>query len=156
MNFSDDDFLDEEEDEIAAAEPHYSSLSEFVTEFFSPMCSYRLSPAPGRGLRWDPRWWRWPQVRVRLDYLWKTWEAAYADQSAQAMADWWLRIFDPTVRILLDGENGPLNSYREDMDDEFGEEDIPSLYCLPWDERNSNVEDTNEFPVISEDYSTDF
>lgn len=144
LDFDDDFDTDSDipqDDDSEDLDPVYATLSDYVTEFFAPMCSYRLSISAGRGLRWDPHWYRWPQVRIRLDYLWKTWEIAYSSRSPQDMADWWLHIFDPTVRVLLDGENGPLNSYNEAAADYIDDDIVPILPCESWDGTIPSQED---------------
>lgn len=45
------------------------------------------------GVMWCPQWWRHPEVVVRLDALWRAWEAARVEGGA-GMAMWWDMHFD--------------------------------------------------------------
>lgn len=77
------------------------------------LSSRKFSASPGKGLRWDPQWWSYPEVADRLTSLWKAWEGArWGDSSA--MSAWWIHHFDPHMRVILDGEVGPFHKYDAD------------------------------------------
>ena len=44
--------------EDVAPEPVFADVEEFVTLYFSQVINRQVSNSPGRGLSWDPRWWR--------------------------------------------------------------------------------------------------
>ena len=54
----------------------------------------------GQTQRWCASWWAHAEAIVRLEALWRTWEAAAASDNGAATAEW--------LRIYLDPLNGPL------------------------------------------------
>lgn len=102
-------------DEEEGPEPQYANVTEFVEGFLRNVVERKLSQATGKGLRWDPRWRRHPEVVLRLDALWKAFEGAVASEEPSAMSKWWIYDFDPHMRVLLDGETGPM-SHDHDSD----------------------------------------
>ncbi|MDN5760494.1 MAG: DUF4913 domain-containing protein, partial [Tomitella sp.] len=77
------------------------------------LAARKYSNQPGKGLRWDPEWWRYPEVAARLESLWRAWEVAYAEGGG-AMSKWWVYDFDAHMRVILDGETGPFHLYDAD------------------------------------------
>lgn len=96
-------------DDEGKPEPQYANVNEFVEGFLRNVLERKLSSSTGKGLRWDPRWRRHPEVVLRLDALWKAFEGAAADKDPAAMSNWWIHHFDPHMRMILDGETGPMS-----------------------------------------------
>jgi hypothetical protein len=61
----------------------------------------------GHGARWCPKWWDHPEVRGRLEVLWREWEAAFGTDT---LAAWWLE-FDLHWATLT-GEDGPFGDCK--------------------------------------------
>lgn len=90
-----------------ARKTHYRGVEEWVEQWFAPCVAVRLT-GDGRGLTWCARWWAHDAVAVRLHALWMAWEAARRDSDTAAMSSWWTRHADPHLRVILDGETGPM------------------------------------------------
>jgi hypothetical protein len=98
----------ENADELPA--PAFSRLQDFVETYFCVVINRKIDPQPGHGLAWDARWWRHQEVVSRLTALWWAFEDARATADDPAsMSNWWIRHCDPHLRVLLDGENGPMS-----------------------------------------------
>lgn len=103
----------EDADEIPA--PAFTRVQDFVERYLCEVVNRKIDPKPGHGLSWDPRWWRHQEVVSRLTALWWAFEdARAAPDDPAAMSNWWLRHCDPTLRVLLDGETGPMSGADED------------------------------------------
>lgn len=121
----DDGAEDEPEVESAAPEPapenekiepRYRNADEFVEHFLRNAVERRVNTANNSSLRWDPRWRRHPEVVLRLDALWKAFEGAVASTDPGAMSKWWIYDFDPHMRVILEGESGPMsNEHDQDI-----------------------------------------
>lgn len=83
-------------------------MSEWFARWFAPTVSRKLSGAPERGLIWCPQWWRHKEVAVRVDDLYHAFLAAEASEDGAARSLWWIHHVDPHLRVLLDGESGPM------------------------------------------------
>lgn len=106
------DSEDETEEEV---EPAFSSAAEWVRKWLAQVLSSRkFSPQPGKGLRWDPEWWQYPEVRSRFESLWRSWEEARAEGSGSAMSRWWVHEFDAHMQVILNGDTGPFHLYDPD------------------------------------------
>lgn len=66
---------------------------------------------PGREICWCERWWDHPEAVLRLDALWRTWEAAALDP-VRGVADWLRDYLDPGLSVLLSAA-GPFGGCRE-------------------------------------------
>lgn len=91
-------------------EPAFARLEDFVEHYLCEVVNRKIDPQPGHGLAWDPRWWQHQEVVCRLSALWGAFEVARvsADDPA-AMSNWWIRHCDPHLRVLLDGQDGPMS-----------------------------------------------
>ena len=83
----------------------FSDHVEFVELWLAPTIARRLTGS--KGLNWCPQWWRHREVSIRLYVLWRAWETART-QDDSAMANWWVNHADPHLRVILDGESGPM------------------------------------------------
>ena len=96
--------------EPAAEEPaeetpqlYYSSLPEFMREFFAPMFPRDVTNTPG--LTWCPKWWLHPEAAYRLDSLWRSWENMRLD-AALGTSSWIREHLDHHLPLLL-SDSGP-------------------------------------------------
>ncbi|MGV9948801.1 DUF4913 domain-containing protein [Rhodococcus aetherivorans] len=101
------------EPEQEKKEPRYANVVEFVHGFFLPVIRRRISDNDG-GLSWDPRWWAYPEVIARLTALHQAWEEARASDSMSAMSSWWIQHLEPHLRVILDGDTGPMANAKAD------------------------------------------
>lgn len=90
-----------------ARRQEFDDLDAWVRGWFAPCVSLRLT-GEGRGLTWCSVWWEHTAVGVRLHALWQAWEAALAGSDDAAMARWWVQLADPMLRIVCNGETGPM------------------------------------------------
>lgn len=103
-----DDAADE-----ALIEPAFGNVVEFVEGYFVPVIRRRISDNDG-GLSWDPRWWAYPEVVARLTALHQAWEEARVSDSGMAMSSWWVQHLEPHLRVILDGDTGPMANAKSD------------------------------------------
>jgi hypothetical protein len=85
-----------------AEELFYTSVEEWVSEYFAPMFARSL----GGEHRWCSRWWDHAEAISRLEALWRSWETLRLDP-ALGMAVWLRDHLDHQLPILL-GSRGPL------------------------------------------------
>lgn len=107
------------EDEPAAKakdpiEPLYANVFGWVDGFFAQVIRRRINPEAGQGLSWDERWWLYPEVVGRLTSLHYAWEEARADDKPSAMSSWWIHHLEPHIRIIFDGQTGPMALAKPD------------------------------------------
>lgn len=110
------DAAEEYEDEADApttTAPKFKNVVEFVEGYFVPVIRRRISDNDG-GLSWDPRWWAYPEVVARLTALHQAWEEARASDSMSAMSAWWIQHLEPHLRVILDGDTGPMANAKAD------------------------------------------
>ncbi|WP_206499182.1 DUF4913 domain-containing protein [Rhodococcus sp. KRD175] len=101
--------IGEDADELPA--PAFLRLEDFVEKYLSHVINRKIDDKPGRGLSWDRRWWQHQEVVSRLRALWWAFEEARSSpDDPAAMSSWWLRHCDPQMRVLLDGESGPMSN----------------------------------------------
>jgi hypothetical protein len=55
---------------------------------------------PGQQIRWCARWWDHPEAVLRLDAMWRTWEAAALDP-VRGIAVWIRDYLDPNLAVLF-------------------------------------------------------
>ena len=84
----------------------FASAEDWVRQWLAPTIARKLDGA-GKGLTWCPMWWRHREVAMRLYALWRAWEASRTGDD-RAMASWWVHHCDPQLRVILDGESGPM------------------------------------------------
>ncbi|MFL1596103.1 DUF4913 domain-containing protein [Rhodococcus ruber] len=113
--YEDEDDLedDQDEDKPEKKEPKFTNVVEFVEGYFVPVIRRRISDNDG-GLSWDPRWWAYPEVVARLTALHQAWEEARASDSMSAMSSWWIQHLEPHLRVILDGDTGPMANAKAD------------------------------------------
>lgn len=89
-------------------EPQYTDVVGWVEGWFLPIIRRKVTDTAGSGQSWDARWWAYPEVVARLIALHYAWEEARASDQMSAMSSWWIHHLEPHLRIILDGENGPM------------------------------------------------
>ncbi|NGP05752.1 DUF4913 domain-containing protein [Rhodococcus sp. 14C212] len=107
------DEFEDDTPEKARSEPKFANVVEFVQGFFLPVIRRRISDNDG-GLSWDPRWWAYPEVVARLTALHQAWEEARVSDSASAMSSWWIQHLEPHLRVILDGDTGPMANAKSE------------------------------------------
>ena len=90
-------------------EPFYGSLVEFVEEFFVVAFARTLG---GQTAAWCTHWWDHTEAILRLEALWRTFEAARLEPVA-GMANWLGGQLDRHLPVLLSG-TGPFGQCRPD------------------------------------------
>ncbi|MFB9703069.1 DUF4913 domain-containing protein [Rhodococcus aetherivorans] len=63
---------------------------------------------------WNPRRWAYPEVVARLTALHHAWEEARVSDSGSAMSSWWMQHLEPHLRVILDGDTGPMANATSD------------------------------------------
>lgn len=66
-------------------------------------------------------------MAVRLYHVWRAWEKAVRSGDDHAMSAWWSYDCDPAVRVLSDGEVGPMHACSPTT-----HRDVPTLPCDPF------------------------
>ncbi|MBM9838624.1 DUF4913 domain-containing protein [Rhodococcus hoagii] len=117
---------DSEDDEEETVEPRYANVFEWVDHFFIKVIRRRINPDAGKGLAWDQRWWMYPEVVGRLKALHQAWEKARADKDPAAMSNWWIHHLDAHLRVILDGDTGPM-SHAPTMHPSMGSTLVPDV-----------------------------
>ena len=117
---------DGEDDEEETIEPRYANVFEWVDCFFIKVIRRRINPDAGKGLAWDQRWWMYPEVVGRLKALHQAWEKARADKDPAAMSNWWIHHLDAHLRVILDGDTGPM-SHAPTMHPSMGSAAVPDI-----------------------------
>jgi hypothetical protein len=80
----------------AAVTPAFSTLEDWVTSFFLPTFRRQF----GGELRWCTRWHDHPEALLRLEALWRSWEALRLDPTL-GIATWLTNYADPQLAALL-------------------------------------------------------
>lgn len=100
---------------VSAPTPLYSTLDDWVGEYFSPTFGRPI----GGEIRWCPRWREHAEAIGRLEALWRSWESLRLDP-ALGMAIWLTNYLDPQLAALL-GRAGPFSQCSLDRHDAQGQ-----------------------------------
>ncbi|MGC8628531.1 MAG: DUF4913 domain-containing protein [Acidimicrobiales bacterium] len=84
-----------------APKPRFANVVGFVERYLAPVATTRL----GGAAVWCPYWWEHPGAVLRLEALWRSWEALRLQPGG--MSTWWTGHYDPHMRVLLDADRGP-------------------------------------------------
>ena len=95
-------------------EAQFQDVFAFVEQLLAPVIQRKINTRAGGDLAWDPEWWHYPEVVVRLQALHRAWEAAYDSDDMSAMSQWWLHHCDPHMDRILNGSSGPFHKYNPD------------------------------------------
>jgi hypothetical protein len=90
-----------------AAEPVYTAVEDWVTDYFLPMFRRTL----GGEYRWCGHWWRHGEAVSRLTALWHAWEVLRL-QPGTGIATWYRDHLDHQLPILM-GARGPFYQCTE-------------------------------------------
>jgi hypothetical protein len=75
--------------------PQFPDLESWVNGFFVITFA-----RPRSQIRWCPKWWDHPEAVLRLDAMWRAWEAAALDP-VRGMPAWIRDDLDPNLRTLF-------------------------------------------------------
>lgn len=100
--------LEDDAPEEAEPETVYPNVGAWVTQWLLPTYSRPLDDASR--FRWDPQWWRYPEVVMRLEPLWISWEKMRLE-GGPAMVVFYRDYLDPMMRVILDPD-GPFHTYN--------------------------------------------
>lgn len=92
----------------AVPETSYPDFHTWVGEWLVPVVRRPLKASA----LWCPQWWRHPEAVLRLDALWRAWEASRAE-GGTAMSYWWVMHFDSQFSALSDATRGPFASCKD-------------------------------------------
>lgn len=113
--------MDEIEEQAEEFVPFYSSVDEWVEEWLLPSYSRPLDdPAV---FRWDPQWWRYAEVVMRLEACWASWEKLRLE-GGPGMVTFYRDYLDPMMQAILD-PRGPFHVYRPKLDEPDGHREMP-------------------------------
>ncbi|NKZ73502.1 DUF4913 domain-containing protein [Rhodococcus hoagii] len=98
-----------------AKKPQFANVFEWFDGFFRPVIRRKIGDSDS-SLSWDARWWAYPEVVARLTALHYSWEEARASDSMSAMSLWWIQHLEPHLRVILDGDTGPMANAKESRD----------------------------------------
>ncbi|MBO9553831.1 DUF4913 domain-containing protein [Cellulomonas sp.] len=90
---------------------HFGSVDEFVRDYLRHVYKRRVD---GRSRCWAAEWWRSEEAVVRLEALWRSWEALRLD-AATGMSEWFRDHADYHMGVLLDPD-GPFAGATGDAD----------------------------------------
>lgn len=132
----------------AEVEPtlYFGSVDEFVREFIVPVFRRKVGDR-GDAARWDAEWWRHPEAIVRLEALWRSWEALRLDP-ATGMSVWLRDHADHHLPILW-STYGPFG--KAEYDTKLGD---PLPYTAPPEGLFPDVR-AAAFPAPSDDVAED-
>lgn len=85
------------------AELYYGSVDEFVREQIVPV--FRRRVGERASYRWAADWWRYPEAVIRLEALWRSWEALRLEP-ALGMSVWLRDHADHHLSVLM-SPDGP-------------------------------------------------
>lgn len=110
---------DDEEDD---AELGCDSLEQWVTEILAPTYPRRITTQ----FRWCAQWWQHTEAIVRLEALWRSWEALRLDPRL-GMATWHRDYLDTQLAVLT----GPAGPFADCQPDRHFAPDEPTLRVEP-------------------------
>lgn len=105
-----------EGDESTEPETVYDNVGEWVTDWLLPSYSRPLDDVAK--FRWDPQWWRYSEVVMRLEALWISWEKMRLE-GGPAIVVFFRDYLDPMMRTILDPD-GPFHTYNPHKEDRDG------------------------------------
>ncbi|GAB2917880.1 hypothetical protein GCM10027047_14500 [Rhodococcus aerolatus] len=108
---------DDQDDQLASLDPQTSTKPSTVFPDLGAWVEGQLAPSlsmhitgDGRGRVFCPQWWDHDAVVIRLAALWEAWETA---KTSRTMSTWWVQHADPHLKVLCDGETGPMRRCSE-------------------------------------------
>ncbi|MEW6881440.1 DUF4913 domain-containing protein [Trueperella pyogenes] len=89
----------ETEEKSQQPELFYPNVYDWVEEYL--VYFYKRPVVPSR-IAWCPQWWKHIEAVVRLEALWRAWEAMRKQDPMTGLAKWMIELCDPTMDRLLD------------------------------------------------------
>ena len=105
-----------EDDASTEPETVYDNVGEWVTDWLLPTYSRPLDDEAK--FRWDPQWWRYPEVVMRLEALWISWEKMRLE-GGPAIVVFYRDYLDPMMRTIMDPD-GPFHTFNANQEDADG------------------------------------
>lgn len=105
-----------EDDAPTEPETVYDNVGEWVTDWLLPTYSRPLDDVTK--FRWDPQWWRYPEVVMRLEALWISWEKMRLE-GGPAIVVFYRDYLDPMMRTIMDPD-GPFHTFNANQEDADG------------------------------------
>jgi hypothetical protein len=82
--------------------PQFDDMAEWVEEWLLPNLERRM----GNTRRWCNRWYRHPEVVMRLHVVWSTWEHAYRLDDPTTLSSWYIDHLDKHLAVIFSAD-GP-------------------------------------------------
>ncbi|MBH1934131.1 DUF4913 domain-containing protein [Streptomyces sp. AV19] len=98
----------------------FPTVADFVEGYFAPTIRRNLHGSA----TWCPRWWAHPEALLRMTAVWRAWEHLRHDP-ALGISNWLLQHADPHLRVLMDGDNGPLAACSPEGHSRYAYEPLP-------------------------------
>lgn len=103
---------------------HYRSVDEFVRGLVVPV--FRRNVGPRAEARWSARWWESAEAIMRLEAMWRSWEALRHDP-ATGVSDWLKDHADHHLAVLM----SPAGPFARSQDEAKATDPLP--YTAPPD-----------------------
>ncbi len=97
---------------------HYRSVDEFVRGLVVPV--FRRNVGPRAEARWSARWWESAEAIMRLEAMWRAWEALRHDP-ATGVSDWLRDHADHHLAVLL----SPAGPFARSQDEAKATDPLP-------------------------------
>ena len=97
---------------------HYRSVDEFVRGLVVPV--FRRNVGPRAEARWSARWWESAEAIMRLEAMWRSWEAL-RHNPATGVSDWLRDHADHHMAILL----SPAGPFARSQDEAKATDPLP-------------------------------
>lgn len=103
-------------------EPQFKSVADWVENWLVVNYSRPLNDAAK--YRWDPQWWRYSEVVIRLEAVWGSYESMRLE-GGPGMVAWFRDYLDPMMAVIL-SPDGPFHAYKPHENDADGPREMPS------------------------------
>jgi len=97
---------------------HYRSVDEFVRGLVVPV--FRRNVGPRAEARWSARWWESAEAIMRLEAMWRSWEALRHDP-ATGISDWLKDHADHHLAVLM----SPAGPFARSQDEAKATDPLP-------------------------------
>lgn len=97
---------------------HYRSVDEFVRGLVIPV--FRRNVGPRTEARWSARWWESAEAIMRLEAMWRSWEALRHDP-ATGVSDWLKDHADHHLAVLM----SPTGPFARSQDEAKATDPLP-------------------------------
>lgn len=97
---------------------HYRSVDEFVRGLVVPV--FRRNVGPRAEARWSARWWESAEAIMRLEAMWRSWEALRHDRGT-GVSDWLRDHADHHLAVLM----SPAGPFARSQDEAKAPDPLP-------------------------------